>query len=168
MRSVAVNVLLRAERVASGTVGWCSKRCSEYWSSRGSGVLKRRNGLGNGWVVLGRFSVRMSIRLFWASLMRWDTCCDPGADQNPTTTNAPPPSLSPSYRERGRADQSLLWFEKLWHPLYFKGERLRCLSILWAFLKVEGVRAAGKLDPGIMMNEIVWQRQIISGSLDMQ
>jgi len=47
MRSAAVDVLLEAGGVASGTTGWCSGRYSEYVSSRGGGVLGRsylRNG----------------------------------------------------------------------------------------------------------------------------
>jgi len=123
MRSIAVDILLRAGGVASETAGWCSERCSEHESSRGGGILGRRSGLENGGVVLRKvlcWHVLSSVSGVPDEVRHMSQfCCRSKSDYY---LPSPP---SPSSRERRGADRSLLWFEKSWRPLHFEGERLR-------------------------------------------
>jgi len=109
MRPVAMGVSIGVGGVASGTTERYSRRCSEYRSSQGRRRPREeewsREQLSDAqksicWYVLSSVS---------GSLMRWDTCCDYGANKNPTSTDAPSAFSSDYLEKEGSELISPLW-----------------------------------------------------------
>ena len=95
------------EELTSGTTKWSSGKWSEHGISWGGGIFWRRSDLGNN---LGIVLTSMPCHLFRAVLMRWDTCCDLGADQNLTILYAPASSFSEFQTDEGsKLISSLAW-----------------------------------------------------------